>query len=219
MKKWDGLEDAVKSSFTQKEVLTKLGKQCAGGNYSGLKKQIDFFGIDNSHFDASNIRNKKLRTYNEIFRPKKDISECLIENSEYSRTHLKNRLYKEGIKEKKCELCGQGEEWNGNKMSLILDHINGINNDNRLENLRIVCPNCNATLPTHCGGNKQILNTQTKLKKQIESFKNKRKVKNRPDFETLKIEINNMGYSSTGRKYGVSDNAIRKWIKYYENYE
>lgn len=219
MKKWNGLEDAVKSSFTQKEVLTKLGKQCAGGNYSGLKKQIEFFGIDNSHFDASNIRNKKLRTYNEIFRTKKDISECLVENSEYPRTHLKNRLYNEGIKEKKCELCGQGEEWNGNKMSLILDHINGINNDNRLENLRIVCPNCNATLPTHCGRNKRVLNTQTKLKKRIESFKNKRKVKNRPDFETLKMEINNMGYLSTGRKYGVSDNAVRKWVKYYENYE
>ena len=104
-------------------------------------------------------------------------------------------------------------------MSLILDHINGINNDNRLENLRIVCPNCNATLPTHCGRNKRVLNAQTKLKKRIESFKNKRKVKNRPDFETLKMEINNMGYLSTGRKYGVSDNAVRKWVKYYENYE
>lgn len=50
-------------------------------------------------------------------------------------------------------MCGQGEEWNGKKMSLILDHINGVHNDNRLENLRIVCPNCNATLDTHCGKN------------------------------------------------------------------
>ena len=63
--------------------------------------------------------------------------------------------YKEGIKKRKCELCGQGEEWNGKHMSLILDHINGNPNDNRLENLQIVCPNCNATLPTHCRGHKK----------------------------------------------------------------
>ena len=62
-------------------------------------------------------------------------------------------MYKEGLKNKKCELCGQNEEWKGKHMSLILDHINGINDDNKLENLRIVCPNCNATLETHCKGN------------------------------------------------------------------
>jgi hypothetical protein len=216
MKKWIGLEEAVKTSFTQKEVLIKLGKQCAGGNYSGLKKQIEYFGIDNSHFDAANIRNKKLIAYNKEFRPRKDTSEYLTENSEYYRGHLKARLYKENIKERKCELCGQGEMWNGKKMSLILDHINGINNDNRLENLRIVCPNCNATLDTHCGGNKRLLKKQKQLQNKIENFKNKRKVIDRPDYETLKLEINNMGYSATGRKYGVSDNAIRKWIKHYE---
>jgi hypothetical protein len=219
MKKWIGLEEAVKTSFTQKEVLIKLGKQCAGGNYAGLKKQIEYFGIDNSHFNAINIRNEKLVAYNKTFRPRKDTSEYLTENSEYYRGHLKARLYKEGIKEKKCELCGQGEIWNGKKMSLILDHINGINNDNRLENLRIVCPNCNATLDTHCGGNKRLLKKQKQLQNKIESFKNKRKVMDRPDYETLKLEINNMGYSATGRKYGVSDNSIRKWIKYYEMYK
>lgn len=85
------------------------------------------------------------------------IYELLVENSTTSRGAIKRNLYKEGLKERKCELCGQGEEWNGKKMSLILDHINGINNDNRLENLRIVCPNCNATLDTHC---KKRLNTQ-----------------------------------------------------------
>ena len=69
---------------------------------------------------------------------------------------MKNRLYDEGLKERKCELCGQDENWYGKKMSLILDHINGVNNDSRIENLRILCPNCNATLPTHCRGIKHM---------------------------------------------------------------
>lgn len=50
-----------------------------------------------------------------------------------------------------CELCGQDEIWHGRRMSLILDHVNGVRDGNRIENLNIVCPNCAATLPTHCG--------------------------------------------------------------------
>jgi hypothetical protein len=215
MKKWINLEEVIKTSFTQNEVLKKLGKQSAGGNYTTLKKQIEFFNIDISHFNSKKIRIEKLKTYNEIFGKRKDTSEYLIENSEYSRTHLKKRLYKEGLKEKFCELCGQGEIWNGKKLSLILDHINGINNDNRLENLRIVCPNCNSTLDTHCGKNKYSNNKKIKLEKKIKSYVNRRKVKERPDYDTLHIEVNNMGYSAAGRKYGVSDNTIRKWIKSY----
>jgi len=80
------------------------------------------------------------------------MSDILVENSTFSRVHLKDRLFKEGLKLNICEMCGQNGEWMGKKMTLILDHINGVNNDNRLENLRIVCPNCNATLDTHCIG-------------------------------------------------------------------
>ena len=149
-------------------------------------------------------------------------------------TNLKKRLYNEGLKERKCELCGQDENWQGKHMSLILDHINGINNDNRIENLRIVCPNCDATLPTFSGRNvktkynvvlkKEIVIKYCECGKKIDNYSKKcvecnsikQRKKERPSYDELKLEINNLGYSATGRKYGVSDNTIRKWIKYYE---
>src|SRR5436190_22696055 len=81
----------------------------------------------------------------------KPLAEILVEGSTYARSNLKARLYAEGLKTPVCELCGQGAIWRGRAIGLILDHANGVRDDNRLENLRIVCPNCAATLDTHCG--------------------------------------------------------------------
>ena len=144
----DNLESIINQSKTQIEVLNKLGLRTAGGNFNTLRKYIKLFDLDTSHFINKYDMMVKISINKKI-----KLSEILIEKSKYNRTQLKKRLYGEGIKEKKCELCGQDENWNGKHMSLILDHINGIYNDNRIENLRIVCPNCNATLDTHCGKN------------------------------------------------------------------
>ena len=151
--KKENLEPIIKKSKNYREVLNHLNNYSIGGNYETLYKYINLYNIDTSHFETSKERYNrtiKILGYKNTI-PLKNI---LIKNSTYKHnTNLKNRLYKEGLKKRKCELCEQGEEWMGKKMSLILDHINGINNDNRIENLRIVCPNCNATLPTHGGKN------------------------------------------------------------------
>lgn len=148
----DYLEPIIKSSKNIKEVLDKMNLRAAGGNYGVIHKYIELFKIDVEHFkyfEKERIDNLgKLSSSTKI-----PLEKILIENSNYNRTKLKSRLYKEGLKNRECEICGQGEQWNGKQMSLILDHINGIHNDNRIENLRIVCPNCNATLDTHCGKN------------------------------------------------------------------
>jgi hypothetical protein len=218
----DELIKLVEECNTFGEILVKTNRVRKGGNIKTLKKYLNKYNIDYSKI--TNFKYKKpIKT---------NLDEVLIENSSYYNTsNLKERLYNEGLKSRKCEKCGQGEIWNGEKLSLILDHINGVNNDNRLENLRIVCPNCNATLPTHCGKNLKTKIKDLKLKKEserknnngrttseIESSIKSRKV-DRPEYEVLLKEIDELGYSSTGRKYGVSDNAIRKWVKYYEKYK
>lgn len=200
---------------TYKDVIVSLGLNVNGTNYKKIKALIKNGDYNISHFLSPGEYNKKYS--------KRGVSldEVLVEKSHYqNRTSLKNRLYKEGLKKRECEECGQDEEWMGKKISLILDHINGVNDDNRIENLRIMCPNCNATLDTHCGGNvKNKKNKKVKKTLSSDFFINKnkhlRKI-NRPEYDVLKEDVLNTNYTATGRKYGVSDNTIRKWIKAYE---
>jgi HNH endonuclease len=136
----------VESSLHYTEVLRKLGLRPAGGNHKTLRHWVDeVWKIPTDHFDPD--RHLRLRARDRTL----PLDEVLVEHSTYNRRTLKRRLYDGGLKERRCELCGQEEIWRDQFMGLILDHINGVPDDNRLENLRIVCPNCNATLDTHCG--------------------------------------------------------------------
>jgi len=140
----------VARSKSTTEVLRHFGLENKGGNNRTLKQRMVEEGIDASHLARcyasmvqQNIRNKK------------PLSEILVEGSTYARNHLKERLLKEGLKQNICELCGQGGEWKGKPLTMVFDHINGVSDDNRLENLRMLCPNCNSQLPTHCGRNNE----------------------------------------------------------------
>lgn len=149
------IKDAVKLSHSYMDVFRKLNKSISGDSYKCLKRYIKNKDINTSHFNS--WKNNRIKKKN------KSIDEWLRIGTTITSSKLKEKLYNNGIKPRVCELCGQDEWWCGKKMSLILDHINGINNDNRLENLRIVCPNCEGTLETHCRGNKM---THKKTSKQ-----------------------------------------------------
>jgi len=207
--------------------------RAAGGNHKTLRKYVDqIWRIPTDHFDPDAARRAARGRRKAV--PLEDV---LVDGSTYSRGLLKKRLYATGLKERRCERCGQGEQWRGRQMALILDHINGVATDNRLENLQIVCPNCAATLDTHCGKNvnrTRLCATcgggfEPRVRHQrhcshacggrseasVASHVAARTVE-RPPYEHLVREIAETSYVAVGRKYGVSDNAIRKWVRAYE---
>ena len=109
---------------------------------------------------------------------------------------------------------------------------NGIHNDNRIENLRILCPNCHSQTHTFAGRSNKIIKQSIKITKKhtmcvcgntkskysikcIECQHIKRRTKDRPSVDELINSIKQSSYLSVSNKYGVSDNAIRKWVKSY----
>ena len=81
------------------------------------------------------------------------LSEICVENSTYGRGHLKFRLIENGMLRNKCYICNLDPIWNNKKLVMVLDHKNGINNDNRPDNLQLLCPNCNSQTDTFCSKN------------------------------------------------------------------
>jgi transposase-like protein len=224
------LREVVGRSASLSEVLRHFGLRTAGGNFRQLRRWLQAWNISTDHFRLE---------WEMPPRARKPLSEILVEHSTYGRGHLKRRLYEEGLKDRECELCGQGEMWRGSRMALILDHINGIADDNRLENLRIVCPNCAATFETHCGRQNRLPEVDRTclhcggafiVKHSSQRYCSRlcgthapkpgnrlaRRRVERPPYEQLVREVEEVGWSAVGRRYGVSDNAVRKWVRGYE---
>jgi len=231
----ESIEEIVKDCNSKKDIFRKLKLSTSGSNYKLLDKVIKENFIDIKHFFNRKITCRKYT-----------LEEALVEDSKISRSALKKRLLKVGLLKNICQMCGQEPLWFGKTMYLILDHINGIREDNRLENLRILCPNCNATLDTNGGKNIRakerfktvaekvpqneckICHSKTKNKKYcsrqcfftaqstIIDRSHTRKVK-RPSVEELNELVQTLPLTKIGIIFGVSDNAVRKWIKKYQS--
>jgi hypothetical protein len=144
--------DAVESSASIRQVLIALGLNSTGANYRSVHNAVERLQLDTSHWTGQGHLRGKSHNYSTRI----PLSEICVPNSTYGSTSsLKRRLLKEGVIEEKCALCAL-THWRGEKLSLVLDHINGDNRDHRLENLRLLCPNCNSLQPTFAGRNKAL---------------------------------------------------------------
>jgi len=144
------LREAIATSDSFAEALRKLEIRAAGGNYATLRKQIELLNIDTSHM-AGMTWNKGKKSPYVMERP---LEEILVKDSDYASTNtLRKRLIRQGIFEPRCLSCGL-TEWLAQPIPLELDHINGDRFDHRLENLRLLCPNCHALTATYRGKNK-----------------------------------------------------------------
>ena len=212
-------KEMVLSSQSMSELSKKLGYAQGGYNGKAILAKCEELDISLDHFTH---KPKQIiqRNENNIF----------IENSTASQTVLRRWYKKNNYTPYQCSICGLEPFWNGKELTLTLDHINGINNDDRLENLRWICPNCDRQLDTFSGKNikKEKKDTHfycvecgieisygATLCNTCRGVK-QRKVDRPNKEELIKILYENKGnFTLVGKLYSVTDNAIRKWCKNY----
>lgn len=232
---YEELVEAVAKSNNYSEVFKNLGYPegyRSGGQLRWLKSKIAEFDIDKSHM--THKRNYSVRYAREI-----NLDKIFCLDSEYKSSHRRDLVIRYHLIEYKCAECGNTGEWMGKPLTLTLDHINGNHNDNRLENLRFLCPNCdrqqdtfgsknkhrymsrvhNVTTPqpgvcSVCGGptSSEKITTCIKCHNRKQWLKSKAPSK----VQLVKDMLELKAFTKIGNKYGVSDNAVRKWCKHYE---
>ena len=140
----------VRDARTRADVIRALGHQPTRSTYRLLANALDDQAVSTAHFDPSHAAMRRTpRT--PTGRP---LDEILVRNSTYvSLPYLKRRLVAEGLLVEECAVCGI-TDWCGQPLALHLDHINGVRDDHRLSNLRLLCPNCHSQTPTYAGRNK-----------------------------------------------------------------
>lgn len=141
------IAEAVVNSKSIAGVLRYLGlPPHNSGMHTWIKNRILMLELDTSHFTGQGW-NKGNICYK--------TDEVFAEGSRTSREKVRRFIIRDNLIAYECAFCGNKGEWLGKPMAQELDHINGIPNDHRLENLRFLCPNCHATTDTYCGRNKR----------------------------------------------------------------
>ena len=207
----------VSISNSYKDCLQQLGYNSFSGDTINLvKKRIKELNLSTEHFLS---KSPTKRNFENVF----------CKNSTASQKTLREWYIKGNYTKYECSICGQQPFWNGKELTLILDHINGINKDDRLENLRWVCPNCNYQLDTTNGKNKthkehslnycidcgEIISRQAKRCLKCSNKAKTNQIVNKISREELKQLIRTTPFTQIGIKFGVSDNAVRKWCDKY----
>lgn len=158
--------ELIKSSHNIGEVLFKLNLTVEGNTwgYNQVRQRMREIGIDGTYFIGNTNEKSK------GFQSTVSDEDLFTKNCKHTRRVLRERILLNKALEYKCAICGI-DSWKGNPISLELDHINGINNDNRLENLRFLCPNCHSQTITYGSRNskKELMYSKETKEKVIEA--------------------------------------------------
>lgn len=149
------LVNAVVKCDCVTHIAHQLGLSPKGGNYNTIKKHILRLGLDTTHFETLTDRMNRVRKHS--MEKTRYTDEEALESLFKLDTNcwgITKRYAKKFLDATKCSLCSQPVTWNNRPLTLQLDHINGNRKDNRLENLRFVCPNCHSQTDTFSGRNK-----------------------------------------------------------------
>lgn len=153
---------AVSNNISIRGVLRELGLLCSGGNYMTVHAAVKRLELDTLHWKGQG-HGLSPGTYKRAL-----LKDILVANSTYANSgYLKARLLKAGLLENACYICGQQPIWKKRKLVMVIDHINGKNRDHRIENLRLLCPNCNSQQATFAGRNRKINRIATTNKCRI----------------------------------------------------
>lgn len=209
---------AVKNNISYAGVLRELGIPLAGNNTATLKRKIENWNLNTSHFTHSKVKKFDTKILS--------VEEYLNNTVKITAYKLKNKLLKEGLKKNICERCGISE-WQGSPLNIQLHHIDGNPDNNSLENLQMLCPNCHSQTDSYCGNKKEkqkyycpdcgkeINKTSTrcvscalKARGATKVTLSKEELQNLLDEGYNKVQISKM--------FGVTEAAIRKWIKKFQ---
>lgn len=213
------LKEAINNATFIKDVFenVKINPYSGSGNYESFYKAVELFSLQNELKllkERSSLRRKEnLKKHKE-----EDLSKYLCKDSHKKTKDIKKFIIKKNLLEYKCAECGIFNEYNGKPIILQLDHINGVNNDNRLENLRFLCPNCHSQTETWGGRN---INLEKRRTNQLNKINKEKKISEQKKqlFEQRKKDV----YSQDLTKYGwvtnlaniwkISRTQTRRWIK------
>lgn len=142
--RWEDLPNIIKECSSMPELLKKMGLQIAGGSRKTARKYIKKFNLNVDHFDMTPCRRKYKN------------EELFCKNCTIHRSTVKDYIINYNLIKYECSKCGNMGSWLNEKLTLQIEHINGTNNDNRLENLTFLCPNCHTQTLTFAGKNNRV---------------------------------------------------------------
>lgn len=203
----EALIRAVATSDCWAEVALALGLVAAGNNNKTLQARATFLGLDSLHFSRKrrldalrSYRESRALTYEDIFCEHSHVKSACV--GRYIRKHC--------LLPYECLLCGNAGVHNGSQLVLQVDHINGVSGDNRLENIRWLCPNCHSQTDTFAGRGRSTVARLTTKSRKTDQKARLTKIQ-WPSKEKLTDMVDRLPVVEIAKQLGVSDVAVKKY--------